>query len=236
MTLNQKNVGFQSVKRKTLSKQVVDQIVQLLQSGHFKPGDKLPSEPKLMEELYVSRPVLREAMSSLETLGIIRRKTREGTYFSERVGSEPFYRMLALSTGDFSAIIEARISIELGLITLAAEKITDEQLGKLKQTIEDMSEADDYSEHDKEFHRIIANSANNPFVEGLVDPLLSMVDQVLNKVSQEYKNREATVEQHIEVYNALKKRDVLEAYTKLREHLEYGRNKVMKIIHSRDVF
>lgn len=234
MTLNQKDIGFQSVKRKTLSKQVVDQIIQLLKAGHFKPGDKLPSEHKLMEELYVSRPVLREALSSLETLGIIHRKTREGTFFSEKVGSEPFYRMLALSTGDFSSIIEARMSIELGLITLAAEKITDEQLEKLRQSIEKMSGAEDYSEYDKEFHRIIAYSANNAFVEGLVDPLLNMVDQVLSKVSSEYKNREETLEQHIAVYDALKKRDVLEAYTKLRDHLEYGRNKVMTIISEQE--
>lgn len=240
MTIKQKGedrmeneVGIKSVKRKTLSKQVVDQIIQLLMSGQFKSGDKLPSEHVLMEKLYVSRPVLREALSSLETLGMIKRKTREGTYFSEKVGSEPFSLMLALSAGDLPAIMEARMSIELGLVTLAARKITDEQLVKLEATLENMANVDgDYSEYDKEFHRIIAYSANNSIVEGLVDPLLNMVDQTLSQVSQEYRNREVTHEHHTLIYESLKKHDVFGAYTNMYRHLEYGREKVMRIINN----
>ncbi|WP_408010210.1 FadR/GntR family transcriptional regulator [Pseudalkalibacillus sp. A8] len=233
MNSNQKELNITSVKKKTLSKQVVDQIIQLLKNGHFKSGDRLPPEHVLMEKLHVSRPVLREALSSLETLGIIHRKTREGTFFSKRIGSEPFSLMLALSTGDIPSIMEARISIELGLITLAAKKITDKQLEDLRKTIEKMAEnPDDYSGFDKEFHRIIAYSANNAIVENLVDPLLNMVDQVLSQVSGEYKDHEATLEQHIAIYNALKKHDVLEASSKMYKHLEYGRQKVMAIINN----
>ncbi|WP_392387337.1 FadR/GntR family transcriptional regulator, partial [Bacillus licheniformis] len=58
----------ESVNRKTLAKQVVERIVHLLSSGQLKPGDKLPTEIELMEKLNVSRPVLREALISLETL------------------------------------------------------------------------------------------------------------------------------------------------------------------------
>ncbi|WP_257350346.1 FadR/GntR family transcriptional regulator [Pseudalkalibacillus decolorationis] len=232
MNLDQKDVNIKSVKRKTLSKQVVDQIIQLLENGHFKAGDRLPTELVLMEKLHVSRPVLREALSSLETLGIIHRKTREGTFFSEKIGSEPFSLMLALSTGDIPSIMEARISIELGLITLAAKKITDKQLEELRKTIKKMGEnPDDYSEFDKEFHRIIGYSANNVIVESLVDPLLNMVDQMLRQVSHEHKDHEETMEQHIAIYNALKKHDVMEAHTKMYNHLEYGRKKIMTIIN-----
>ncbi|ASN06267.1 FadR/GntR family transcriptional regulator [Virgibacillus necropolis] len=226
------DVGIKSVKRKTLSKQVVEQIVQLLMTGQFKLGDRLPSEHVLMEQLHVSRPVLREALSSLETLGIINRKTREGTFISEKIGSEPFSLMLALSAGDLPAIMEARMSIELGLISLAARKINDEQLAQLKETLDEIEFGDgDYSEYDKGFHRIIAYSANNSILEGLVDPLLNMVEQMINQVSQGDKNREVTLEQHKLIYESLKKHDVLEAYTNMYRHLEYGRNKVSRIIN-----
>lgn len=232
MNPQHKEIELKSIKRKTLSKQVVDQIIQLLKSGQFKSGDKLPTEHELMEKLHVSRPVLREALSSLEVLGIINRKTREGTYFSEKIGSEPFSHMLALSTGEIESIVDARMSIELGLITLAAEKITDSQLEQLRKTIEKMSDSpSDYSDFDKEFHRIIAFSANNPILESLVDPLLNMVDKMLHQVSSQHKDHHATLEQHIAIYNALKKHDVLEAYSKMYSHLQYGRQKVLTIIN-----
>ncbi len=57
--------------------------------------------------LSVSRPVLREAMSSLESLGIIHRKTRDGTYFSEKISSKPYTNMLSLAGDDLPSIIEA---------------------------------------------------------------------------------------------------------------------------------
>ena len=65
---------FETVNRKTLAKQVIERIVHLLSSGQLKAGDKLPTEMELMDILSVSRPVLREALSSLETLGVITRK------------------------------------------------------------------------------------------------------------------------------------------------------------------
>jgi GntR family transcriptional regulator, transcriptional repressor for pyruvate dehydrogenase complex len=227
-----RNVEIKSVKRKTLSKQVVDQIIQLLKSGQFKSGDKLPTEFELMEKLHVSRPVLREALSSLEVLGIIHRKTREGTFFSEKIGSEPFSNMLALSSGDLESIMDARMSLELGLVTLAAEKITDSQLEELRRSIERMSENEhDYSEFDKEFHRIIAISANNVIVESLVGPLINMVEKMLHQVSSKYKDHQATLEQHIAIYNALKKRDAMEAHSSMYKHLQYGRKKILTIIN-----
>lgn len=218
----------QSVKRNTLSKQVIEHILQLLINGQLKPGDKLPAEMELMEQLEVSRPVLREAMSSLETMGVITRKTREGTFFNNKIGSQPFSVMLALSMDNLAAIIEARMILELGLVTMAAEKITDEQLVKLKETIDRIAESKDnnYGEWDKEFHRIIASSANNPVVEGMIDALLiahSKTDSLIT-----YRERDLTVEYHLAIYNALVERDPHESFMQMYRHLRYVREKILK--------
>lgn len=50
-----------TIRRSTLSQQVLEQIIFMITSGQLKPGDKLPAEMALMEQLDVSRPVLREA-------------------------------------------------------------------------------------------------------------------------------------------------------------------------------
>jgi GntR family transcriptional repressor for pyruvate dehydrogenase complex len=222
------NVEVESVKRITLSKQVVESLVQLLVSGQLKPGDKLPSEMELIDMLGVSRPVLREALSSLETLELITRKTRGGTYFNNKIGSKPFSVMLALSVGNLPAIIEARMALELGLVTMAAEKITDEQLERLKETIDKIAGSIDnnYGEVDKEFHLIIAMSANNPIIEGMIDPLLITHDKMNSHIK--YRERDVTVRFHTDIYNALVKRDPFEAFTHMYQHLSYVRNKLLQ--------
>lgn len=223
-----KNIKVVSVNRNTLSKQVVESIIQLLNSGQLKPGDKLPTEMEFMEKLNVSRPVLREALSSLESLGVINRKTREGTFFNNKISSHPFSIMLSLAHDNLQAMVEARMALELGLITIAAEKISDEELRRLKQTIDVIanSKDNDYGDADIEFHRIIALSANNPIVEGMVDSLIV----TLVKINDEIKVREPerTVQHHTAIYKALEKRDPFEAFHQMFLHLDYVRHKVTK--------
>jgi GntR family transcriptional repressor for pyruvate dehydrogenase complex len=223
-----KKVIVESVTRNTLSKQVVNNIVQLLISGQLKPGDRLPTEKELMEDMKVSRPVLREALISLETLGVITRKTREGTFFNNKIGSHPFSVMLALSHDNLPAIIEARMALELGLVTMAAEKITDEQLEQLKETIDFIANSTDnnYGEADKEFHQIIALSANNPVIEGMIHSLLITHDTTDSKIK--YRERDLTVEYHTAIYNALAKHDPYDAFIQMYQHLDYVRKKVLQ--------
>lgn len=222
------NVEIKSVNRKTLSKQVLDEIIDLLLSGQLKSGDRLPSELELMEMFDVSRSVIREALTSLESMGIVNRKTRNGTFFSDKIGSKPFSMMLALSAGNLPSIIETRLSLELGFVTLAAEKITDKELDQLKQTIDAMSSAtSDYTEIDKEFHKIIAHSASNPLLEGVITPLLNLYDRTLEQIPNRHRDSKATIQQHIDIYEALKKRDPIEASTAMYRHLDYVRKKVL---------
>lgn len=197
-----------TVNRKTLAKQVIERIVHLLSSGQLRAGDKLPTEMELMDILHVSRPVLREALSSLETLGVITRKTRGGTYFNDKIGMQPFSVMLALATDNLPAIIEARMALELGLVTIAAEKINEEELQRLQKTIDDIANSTDnlYGEADKEFHRIIALSANNPVVEGMIQSLLITHAKIDSQIP--YRERDVTVEYHKNLRRPCQKRSV----------------------------
>ncbi|MFD2705236.1 FadR/GntR family transcriptional regulator [Salibacterium lacus] len=226
---------MESVKRKTLASQVIEQIIGLLMNGQLKAGDKLPPEMELMDMMYVSRPVLREALSSLETLGVIHRKTKEGTFFSNKVGSEPYRIMLALSVGDIDTIIETRLSQELGLVSLAAEKISELDLRRLKETIEIMEAAEgDYSETDREFHRIIAYSASNSITEGIIDPLLNMYDKTLENIALVDRNKSKTLQQHKDIYQALRNRDPIEAHASMYRHLDHARNRLIRPIKKKE--
>ena len=199
-------------------------------TGQLKPGDRIPSELELMEICDVSRPVIREALTSLEVMGIVNRKTRHGTFFSEKIGSKPFSMMLALSAGDVVSIIETRVALELGLVTLAAEKITDEELAQLKETIDEMRDlpTNDSSQVDMRFHKIIAHSARNPLFEGIIDALQQFHMKVLEHIPLEDRNLEDTLNYHIDIYNALEKHDPIEAYVTMYRHLDFVRKKALK--------
>ncbi|MCS0788558.1 FadR/GntR family transcriptional regulator [Cytobacillus pseudoceanisediminis] len=215
-----------SVKRNTLAQQVMEQIISLLMSGQLKPGDRLPPEMELMEQLDVSRPVVREALSSLETLEVISRRPRGGTFVSEKVGSSPFRAMLAIFINNLPAVIEARMTLELGLVTIAAEKITDEELSQLKETIENIRlHRDDYGAYDKQFHRIIAYSAKNPIVEGMIESLLIAHDKTDSLIT--IREPELTIQYHEAILEALKKHDPAEAFQKMYDHLKYVRDKIL---------
>jgi GntR family transcriptional regulator, transcriptional repressor for pyruvate dehydrogenase complex len=225
-------LDIKSVKRDTLSNQVIDQIINLLISGQLHPGDKLPTEMDLQEMFQVSRPVLREAISSLETIGIVRRKTREGTYFTNKIWSKPFEIMLSLSAGNIKTIGETRMSQELGLVSLAAEKITDNDLKRLRENIELMERQEgDYREIDKEFHRIIAFSASNSITEGIINPVLNMFDEMFAAIPSAYKDKSFTVEQHKQIYYALENRDPIESYLCMYRHLDHVRKRLLASVH-----
>ncbi|MFC5712401.1 FadR/GntR family transcriptional regulator [Thalassorhabdus alkalitolerans] len=221
-----KEVEIKSIDRKTLSKQVIDEIIGLLTSGQLKPGDRLPSEMDLMNRFNVSRPVMREALTSLEAIGVVKRETRNGTFFSQKIGSKPFTMMLALSAGNLKSLMETRISLELGLVTLAAENITDDSLKKLEHTISLMTNCpEDYRAYDREFHAIIAHSASNPLLEAIVESLLNLFDKTWDQISNEHRDPSGTLQQHIDIFEALQKRDPFEAYKCMYKHLDHVRKR-----------
>src|SRR5690625_2397809 len=216
-----------SVQRNTLAQQVLEKFIHSLMSGELKPGDKLPSELVLMDVFDVSRPVLREAFSSLETLEIVKRRPRGGTYINEKIGHSPFRAMLSLSINNIPAIIEARMTLELGLVTIAAEKITEDHLDQLKKTIVSINESidNDYGKYDKQFHSIIAHSANNPVVEGMINSLLMAHDTTDSLIP--FREPEITIEHHTAIYEALKNRDPVQSFQEMYKHLSYVREKIL---------
>ncbi len=221
-----------SVQRNTLAQQVLEKFIHSLMSGELKPGDKLPSELVLMDVFDVSRPVLREAFSSLETLEIVKRRPRGGTYINEKIGHSPFRAMLSLSINNIPAIIEARMTLELGLVTIAAEKIDENQLQLLKDTIIQIETSADnnYGSLDKKFHRIIAQSANNPVVEGMIDSLLIAHEKTDSLIP--YRDPDITAKHHKDIYQALKDRDPISAFESMYTHLSFVREKILSAIEN----
>lgn len=217
-------------KNTKVYEEVVERIKKMIEEGELKIGDKLPTERAMAEELNVSRASIREAIRSLEVIGLIESIQGAGNYikndFSE-ILLEPLSMMFMLQQGSAIDIYELREVLELSTIMISAERIKKEELQKLKELIEKFKESDIESNNviiDKEFHYTIVKAANNPLITNLLNVLSQVIDKFITdsrkNILESSENKERLLKLHERVYVALENRDSLGAYTALKEHFE----------------
>ena len=130
---------FTPIKTKRLYEEIVEQIKQLITDGKLKPGDKLLAERELAEQFQVSRASVREAIRTLEMLGVIDIRPGEGT-FVRRTGADdiirPLAMFLAVERSSLLDMFEMRRIFETANASLAAERATQEELDQIESTLE----------------------------------------------------------------------------------------------------
>lgn len=166
---------FKPVESKTLAEAVAEQLMAMIAKGKLKPGDRLPTEPELMEQFNVGRSTLREAVKSLVVAGLLETRRSSGTFVSESYADFLSRRLnwdMVFSKQDLRHIIEIRCALEEQAAALAAERATDAEIEKLAQLIEairDMSLGPEKAvEHDIAFHMAVAEASHNPMLFNLV--------------------------------------------------------------------
>ena len=114
---------MRTLERQSLTKQLMDVLIQNICTGDLPAGEKLPPEAELAEQLRVSRNTLREALKTLETFGIIESLHGQGTFVSatalQRIPNIEILKLLS-ENHDVQSLLDARLVIEPGLARLAA--------------------------------------------------------------------------------------------------------------------
>lgn len=160
-----------------LSVQVAEQLALAIRKGKLQPGDKLPTEAKLVSQFAVSRTVVREALSRLKSLGMIESHQGSGIFVSQQPNIQPlnFDAKLTASREAVIQIVEVRRALEAECAALAASHRTDKDLATMQKSLQalDLSVAQglDGVEQDVQFHRAIAIAAGNPFLISTLDYL-----------------------------------------------------------------
>ncbi|MBP1934708.1 FadR/GntR family transcriptional regulator [Ammoniphilus resinae] len=168
-------VSFESLTSKDkISSQIVSLIKNRLIDGSIKPGDKLPTEIELVEQLGVSRTPVREAMKILESIGIIEIRRGEGMFIREDLSQSnlnPLIFSLILHSNNISKLVEFRQYFEEMLIQLIRINCTEEDLQKIRQVYQSQQERmradlsrDKLAEIDLEFHYAVLGATKNPFI------------------------------------------------------------------------
>jgi GntR family transcriptional repressor for pyruvate dehydrogenase complex len=195
--------------------QAIEGVRQLIASGEFRPGDKLPKENDLAARLGVSRGSLREAVSALELVGVLQARQGDGTYLTSL---DPSRLMEVISlVVDFShddsilQLLEVRRLIEPVSASLAAARATPEQLDEVLAALDAMRRArapEAFVEADQAFHAAIAQATGNPALAALLDNLAGPTIRArVWRAITEQRATEDTIAEHERIYEALAARD-----------------------------
>ena len=215
--------------RKQVSHRAVEVIQQKILSGEYKPGQSLPSQLELSNELGVSRASLREALSMLETLGFLSIEPGRGTFISS---SNPT-QSGALSNWRYSrryeedAVFQTRLVLECAIVAEAAWKIEVPALEELRNATAGMREAwmsqdlVSVAECDKRFHETIVRSCGNAMMADIYFSLKDILQetQVHPLPITRMKRAEESIAEHGRIISALHERDRNAAQCAMRDHI-----------------
>jgi GntR family transcriptional repressor for pyruvate dehydrogenase complex len=163
------------VSSERLSVQVARRLENEIREGRLSPGEKLPTEAKLVELFKVSRTVVREALSRLKSIGLVESRQGSGVYVHHQAAFEPlnFDPRLADSREAVLQIVEVRRALEAECAQLAATHRSPSDVVNLEHALAalDLAVANgkDGVEEDVLFHQAIAKAAGNPFLIGTLD-------------------------------------------------------------------
>lgn len=248
MTFNNVETIFTPVKHNSISNDVEVKIETLILEGVLRVGDKLPSERDLSKSFDVSRPVLRSALASLETRGLISIKHGGGAFISDIIGTifaEPVVDLIGRNAKAKADYLEYRKEIEGLAASMAAERATPadkELLTKLIHEMKSAHEAQDAEREakvDVEFHSAIGECTHNIILVHTLRSCYALFsDDVFfnRKVIYESDNsRETLLNQHIAIYEAIMIGDSKKASDSARAHISFIED-ITKDIKRKDIW
>lgn|SRR5882757_141509 len=209
-----------------MSRTIQDELTDLILSRGLQPGDLLPTEPELIEELGVSRTSIREALRALQALDIVEIRHGYGTYVG-RSSLDPLTNGLTFRTlqgigRDLSDILEVREALEDGLIRRVAGTIPDADLDALGAVVKAMTAkgraGETFPDEDREFHGLLYRSLDNQFVGQLLGTFWTVFNRVSNQLGGHDPDPAETARRHRAIYLALRNHDVERAQRAMAEH------------------
>ncbi len=217
-----------SVKKRYM--EIIALVKEAIISGRLKPGNRLPTELEMVEQLGISRTSVREAMKILEAMGIIDVKRREGMFLRESFAAEhinPLFFGLIIHGNNTRKLIEFRVHFEGMVIEMASELCTaadSERLeGIFREQLNSMdSDLEYWADLDMRFHQAILEITDNPFVLEIGKTIYDLYKSKMKEISRRA-GRQQTIQTHQLYITALKtgtREDLLVLKQQIRKNYE----------------
>lgn len=214
-------MGFTPIENERLSDKVVRAIMNQIKEGVLKPGDKLPNELELAEELCVSRGILREALTILQARNYIYRKPKDGTFINPNaldiINSSGG---ITLKEGTYSDLIEMRICLEQRIVEKIIDHASDEEIAELFDLVSDSEQKTGARSIDHYFHYHLAELSHNAMFVNFIDSYYDVIDEVASKTTKSHSRKQEIYNEHYAIVQALQARDKEKAKAQVVQHLK----------------
>lgn len=206
---------------------VIDYIKTQIREGNLTIGGKLPAERELSVILGVSRNSVREAIRTLDNMGLLSSQQGAGNYLTgnfEKNLVESMSMMFLLNQIDYEQISQLRRALELEALLLAIDHITDQEINQLEVIIEQLEKEPEEINVilDKQLHYKIALASKNKLIMDILQALSEMIDQFISDLRRDIlsseDSRSILMEAHYELVQCLIRRDKKLALQAIEKH------------------
>lgn len=204
------------LKPENLVTRAVEALRQFILTEMIEPGAELPSQGELAEKLGVSRTVIREAMRTLESQGLVeisQGKLPRVLPANTQVVIDGLSTLMERSSVTLLDVLEVRRPVEIEAAVLAAEKATDEHLRQMRESNDALAKAKTIEEQilaDMRFHKIVAEATGNP-VFGIVLDVLAQFLFESRRTTLSQSGAKVALRHHELLLKAIEERDLTKA-------------------------
>jgi GntR family transcriptional repressor for pyruvate dehydrogenase complex len=225
------------VRTASVPEAIIQRIIRLISEGAWRAGDRLPSQRALAQQLGVGMSSLREALQTLQGMGVVELRHGEGTFVCHtptQIVERCLNLALVLDHDMVEDFLSARRAIEGGLAYLAAQKATDEQVEELSDLVQQMRTAIDagddarYAELDVAFHRLVAAMSGSEILQYLGGTLFDTLEDFVRVIP----HTERGWHHHDAVCAAIAARDATGSETAVHDLVEATAGSVLRFLES----
>lgn len=186
-------MNFKPIQKASATSKVFEALYEMIATGEFQPGEKLPPQEELARHLGVSRNTLREAVNQLVAVGLLNSRQGVGTVVEAPDPGGYLTRLhsqFLLDTFSVREFIEARICIERTAVRLAVERAGEEDILRLRAILEDQrrairaGDAEAFTRQDASFHLAVTELCGNRVLLKFLQTIQDMLHRFIGEVSQ----------------------------------------------------
>ena len=217
---------LKAVKKTRIPEEIVQQVHQLIRDGVLAPGDRLPPERELAQQLNVSRASVREAMRLLDISGLVVVRPGAGTFITEDTVEaiiQAFSSMPSSEADAASHVFEMRLLLEPHVVSLAADRATEADIRRMNETLD--SQEDDIAaggtgvEFDSQFHYAIADATKNSALMAVTQAISDILSQSREPSLQSPERSRLSLQSHRRILASIEGGQSEEAARAMIEHI-----------------
>ena len=209
-----KNISLQTDDFLPLRDEVFNTLRERILKGALKPGERL-MEIHLADQLGVSRTPIREAIRMLELEGLVKMVPRKGAQVAK------------ISREDLQDVLEVRKALDTLAVKLACERITEDEITKLKMAEEEfervlkVGDTTQIAEADVAFHDVIQVASKNKRLKSMISNLAERIYRYrFEYIKQQSDGGKTLVMEHREIIRCIEEKEVDEAIKAIELHID----------------